>query len=561
MSSLSNPGCGTCKSRKTNCDRTWGAAGCRRCTEDGLGCRRRIPIFRNNVKTIGAPNTEYTTHRGCITYNPSTRIPHNPGPNHSELADSTMSVGLLALPSSGSTSTVHWIIPSHQKDIGPSPPIPIHSTENSTPSTRKSTALNIQALAPAPPVEAVGSPHESAALARLAIGNRALAQPLVPTRSRSYITASKRRFGANPYSTSDFRLPMGPVIRRSGLYFDHEDPENIRTSLLDGLSLDREVESNTLPFLLHSTSTTDYDLTDYIVFQKHLMSGVFRARACEELTREVALEAMEASHELLCAMWRVGSLANVLSTMHLYAPIFRRACQESSHELVNFPRLLLTPNINLPCYALVDILQSFLTGRPMFFRYDLNFSLPQIEEVIKLDQGVGLRWLYGIPSQIILILARINTILEDHGSTIDEEQVRELGEDIGACASFLPSSINADPTLNMGRLMVQESWKLVAYVYLYMGLCGANSSDTRVIQVQKRFMRTLRGIKPLRHSDSFLIIPMTILGITTAAPAERDMILTRLRGVFECTKPGTLGHNLVTLLKDIWVRTRHRPAV
>ncbi|CAE6481154.1 unnamed protein product [Rhizoctonia solani] len=309
------------------------------------------------------------------------------------------------------------------------------------------------------------------------------------------------------------------------------------------------------------SSTTDYDLTDYMTLQKQLIGGVTYARTCDNLTREVALEVMDASHELLCAMWRVGSLANVLHTMRLYAPIFRRACPEHDQELVNFPRLLITPNINIQYYATLDILQSCLTHRPMFFRYDLTFISPQIEELIKLDQGPGLRWLYGIPNRIMLVLAKMNTLLEDFGSCIDKEVAKELEDDIGACTSILPSSANTDPTLNMARMMVQESWKLAAYVYLYMGLCGADSSDSRVVRVQKRFIRTLKGIKPLRNPDSFLVFPMTIMGIATSAAIDRKMILARLWGVAECTKHGTVGNDLVMILRHVWLRTMHRPTV
>ncbi|CAE6443308.1 unnamed protein product [Rhizoctonia solani] len=590
MSFPTNPSCGTCRSRQATCDRTWGPAGCRRCAEEGLQCRRRIPRLKNSTGVIELTDTGRTTHRDrvIITSNSAT-----------------------ASRSSTGTFSARWVVPSQQKDIGPSPPASILPTETSVPSTRQVTTLNRQA--PTPPTEIVCSARGSATPVHPVIGgatySHILSQPLTPVSPGLSARTGEKSSGAEPSRMAHSQLQMKPVIRQSAELFLHcEDPESIQASLLGSLSLDREVESNTLPFVLHSiiagvvrfvfapteilssirdyvfqshsfeqearqrtllisnmslaiSRTTDYDLTDYMIFQKQLMNGVLRARTCNELTREVALEVMKASHELLCAMWRVGSLTNVLHTMRLYAPIFRRACPESNRELVNFPRLLITPNIDLQYYATLDILQSFLTHRPMFFRYDLNFLSPQIEELVKLDQGPGLRWLYGIPNRVMLILARMNTLLEDYGDFIDKEQVRELEDDIGACAFLLPSSINADPALNMGRMMVQESWKLAAYVYLYMGLCGADSSDARVIQIQKRFMRALKGIKPLRNPDSFLVFPMTILGIATSTPTDRKILLTRLWGVSECTKSGTVGNNLVMMLRDVWLRTMQRPTI
>jgi hypothetical protein len=104
----------------------------------------------------------------------------------------------------------------------------------------------------------------------------------------------------------------------------------------------------------------------------------------------------------------------------------------------------------------------------MFFRYDLNFLSPQVEELIKREQGIGLCWVYGVPNHLLFIIARMNMILEDYGSAVDRKTVEEIENAIETCTTLLPSGTTADPVLNMGRIMVQESWKLAAYVYLYM---------------------------------------------------------------------------------------------
>ncbi|KAH7345518.1 hypothetical protein B0J17DRAFT_713087 [Rhizoctonia solani] len=211
------------------------------------------------------------------------------------------------------------------------------------------------------------------------------------------------------------------------------------------------------------------------------------------MTRKIALAAMEHSHQFISTLFKVGSLANVLIVMDLYAPVFRRACPGPSEGLVNFPRCLMAINIHLKYYAALDVLQSFLTQRPMFFRYDLDFLSSQDEAFIKSGNGLGLRWLYGVPDRLMIALARMNSLIEDFGNRVDSDTIHELEEEIAACTPIVIVGAGTDPALNVGRIMVQEAWKMVAQVYLYMGLCGANSLDPRVIKVQRKFMGLLRN--------------------------------------------------------------------
>ncbi|CAE6506013.1 unnamed protein product [Rhizoctonia solani] len=326
--------------------------------------------------------------------------------------------------------------------------------------------------------------------------------------------------------------------------------------------------------------STDYDLTHFNTLYKLLASRVVdaRARGDSELTRELALGVMEHSHQVsqlhlltkemnlidekfMSALFKVGSLANVLNVMELYAPVFRRACPESNEELVNLPRRLTAMEIQLKYYAALDVLQSVITHRPMFFRYDLELLSHQEEMFIKLGNGPGLGWLYGISDRLMIALARINTLFEDFGNCVDPEVVQELEEEIAACEPIIYTSAEMDPTLNIGRIMVQEAWRLAANIYLYMALCGADSADARVVKIQKNGMKLLRSIKPRRNPDSFVVLPILVFGVATASPTGQSTLLSRLSGVSECSKPGTVGNDILRMLNDIWARTVERPAV
>jgi hypothetical protein len=153
----------------------------------------------------------------------------------------------------------------------------------------------------------------------------------------------------------------------------------------------------------------------------------------------------------------------------LLAPIFRHACPESNNELVNLPRAL-TRDINIQYYVTMDILQSIVTHRPTHFRYNLDFLSPRDEELLNSEGGPGfkLRWLYGIPDRLVVTLAKINTLWEDFGNHVDLDKTKEIESEIEACSltTCLTTELNSKQIL--GKAMAHESWKLAAYIYLYM---------------------------------------------------------------------------------------------
>ncbi|KEP49940.1 fungal-specific transcription factor domain protein [Rhizoctonia solani 123E] len=386
-----------------------------------------------------------------------------------------------------------------------------------------------------------------------------------------------------------------------------EDIENIQESLQDVLVLDREVESNTVTFVLDAfvswmirflfeptrviplvkesivrgytsgpeahhrmlliantlsavSKSTDYDVDLFMALYSAVSKDVAGARAQSNLTREMAVAAMESSYELITIACKICSLASVLNMMDFYAPVFRRACPESGEELVNLPKALIAIEIHLKLFATLDVLLSVITSRPMFFRYNLEFSSPREEDLLNSEDSPGLRWLYGVPDRLVVTLARINTLYEGFGNSVDRETVRDLEKEIAACA-LVVSSVTLDPVLKLGRMVVQECWRLVASVYLYMGLCGADSEDARVTKVQKKFMSVIGGVKPCRNPDSFLVFPMMVVGVATPSPTDQSALLNRIWGVSECNKQGTLGNDIIRILNDIWARTTERPAV
>ncbi|CAE6449286.1 unnamed protein product [Rhizoctonia solani] len=287
---------------------------------------------------------------------------------------------------------------------------------------------------------------------------------------------------------------------------------------LHELVLDREVESNIVPFLAHA-------------FTSWLNRFIFEPARASSLARATIVRGHSLGEETHQRMILVANTVLAVSKSTNYEPKY------------------------------YTILYQQLVKRVLEAR-TCNILSPQDEELLDADDRPGLRLSIGVPDRLVIALARINILLEDHGSCVDQKMVQELKTEITrACKPVDSSSPEDDPALMVGKITVQESWRLVGYVYLYMGLCGADSKDARVINAQQQFMALLETVKPRRNPDLFLIIPMVIMGIATSSPTDQSILFSRLWGVTECSKPGTVGNDVTRMLNDIWERTRDRPTV
>ncbi|CAE7153964.1 unnamed protein product [Rhizoctonia solani] len=264
------------------------------------------------------------------------------------------------------------------------------------------------------------------------------------------------------------------------------------------------------------------------------------ASAYVEVTR--SLDKQYAAKAMLCTA-RASSLSSVLDFMQLAAPVFRRACPDPPEGLVNLPTLFTAAIRDLQNYGIFDVLFGVLTGRPMFFRYAVDFTPEVSESHFLLVDSPGLR--------------SMNGLCEDFGPHVPRQIVDELEQEIKCMTPIVSPS--TEPALAIARVAVQQCWFQAAFIYLYMGLCGDRSTHPRVVNVQTQFMRILESVKPRRYSDSFMVLPMIILGLATNDWTERNMIRRRMLGVPECSCPGRMGNDFVRILDRVW--STNRPVV
>ncbi|CAE6521051.1 unnamed protein product [Rhizoctonia solani] len=299
---------------------------------------------------------------------------------------------------------------------------------------------------------------------------------------------------------------------------EDENPRDVVNIMYPQLALDKTTESNALPFLLQSyatwirrlalepqkvTSITrdfvfshfgDGDQSRWIIgllgniggrmgrlegpegAHNSMLSALHNAvqrrlRAVKTHSnpeRAALVKALDCAVETIVMHFHLSPFSEAMALRQEAASIFRQLCHEPPGAPIDLHllRILRHPLSCVRRYAHIDVIFSVTMDTPTLVRYEtdnLNVlpssSYPSI-------QGDGIiQWLYGIPDQLILLLAKMKSMRQD-GFTPNESTVASLERDIRELRPYDGSS--SERFLAIMRYVLQECWKQAAYVYLYM---------------------------------------------------------------------------------------------
>ncbi|CAE6504853.1 unnamed protein product [Rhizoctonia solani] len=386
--------------------------------------------------------------------------------------------------------------------------------------------------------------------------------------------------------------------------FDDEDPEGVVGAICRSIALDKTTEGNALPFVLQSYAAwirrmaleplkmvriardfvfshfADGDESRWIVTllaniggkignaefanRKHdymllMLQNVVRRRLATVKTRPTAnrlelIKALDSALETIIINFFVGPIGDVVPLRQEAAPIFRQLCPEPPGEPINLQSLLLYPPFCLRHYAHIDILFSVVMDMPTLFRYDT--TIPRgppypYESVIEIRDDIGLQWLHGTPDPLISLFAKMKSMRDD-GLRPSAEVIWSFEREIRELQPF--SSPSPESFLMIVRFVVHECWREVAFVYLYMALCGDSSGAPRVKGAFKRFTRLLNGIKPGRLPDEFLIMNLILIAPAAQQKRDREIIRQRILGLNTHSQMFGVNVNLIWAIEDYWAR-------
>ncbi|KAH7311794.1 fungal-specific transcription factor domain-containing protein [Rhizoctonia solani] len=237
------------------------------------------------------------------------------------------------------------------------------------------------------------------------------------------------------------------------------------------------------------------------------------------------------------------------------APIFRQLCPEPPNVPINLPSLLQNPLGSLRHYAEIETIFCVLTDMPTIFRYEVTTSGSQPScsyQSVPVSQNDGIvQWLHGVPNEIILLFAKMTTMRQDV-SAPNEEAMELLERDIREIQPFDGPSTERFVTIM--RSVVQECWRQAAFVYLYMAVKGDPCDTPRVKEAYKRFMRLLKGTKPGRLPDEFLIAPLLIISPAAQQQHDREIIRQRALGLQRPGQTFRSNVHIICIVEDYWAR-------
>ncbi|CAE7159034.1 unnamed protein product [Rhizoctonia solani] len=330
-------------------------------------------------------------------------------------------------------------------------------------------------------------------------------------------------------------------------YFSSSDADRARIMLVGrvlGMLLNSPVINNKGQLIVSLLrADLDRETSIYTSTRFSLRPDVARAQAGRLLIKHLENIAMQAP------VYPLGVIFNLLRNA---TPIFRYTCLDPPGLPVYLPNVLTDPESNLRHFVSLDVVLSATTGRPTLCEYEIGSSLELCDQLLQYQEHYGFQWLHGVPDQFILMLAWIST-LHERRVNVEPEVLTQIERDLSNI-KLLPVD-STDPALRIGRMAVQEGWRHAVYVYLYMTLYGAHSKDPRVEQALKGFMRLVNGINPGRNPDSFLAIPMIIVGVATSKQRDRATIRRRILALQECQNPASSWSDHVRILEDVWIRT------
>ncbi|EUC61338.1 fungal Zn(2)-cys(6) binuclear cluster domain protein [Rhizoctonia solani AG-3 Rhs1AP] len=144
----------------------------------------------------------------------------------------------------------------------------------------------------------------------------------------------------------------------------------------------------------------------------------------------------------------------------------------SGNLVVSLPRVLGASQYELKRFIIYDIATALVLGTPPLVEYGCDCECNPASH--------GLEWIHGVPVALVETISQVNSWRA--GSRVAPlDDWRNLERRVLAWEPQ-PVVVEGDEigTESVARLAVQEGWRHVALIYIYMGMSGASSHDSRV---------------------------------------------------------------------------------
>ncbi|CAE6488466.1 unnamed protein product [Rhizoctonia solani] len=240
----------------------------------------------------------------------------------------------------------------------------------------------------------------------------------------------------------------------------------------------------------------------------------------------------------LAAYCRLTVFAFMISNSSVGYRIFRKGAPIFLQLSARFPDLwkdsytislshtLHSRGYELAKFVVLDTIASLAFGIPPLIRYDT--TIHPIDH--KPNQFQFLEPVYACPVIVLMALARVNESRVSRLLDWDSSTTEGVEEYEAAVRNWKPGVDFTDqPSQLIVRLAVQEFWRQAALIYLYMGTCGFNSSDSRVEPLVQQVAQLASTIEAGSSFEPHLFVPCLIL-------LGKNVIVSSFARKFKCLK-------------------------
>ncbi|GAB1520304.1 hypothetical protein RhiTH_003378 [Rhizoctonia solani] len=193
--------------------------------------------------------------------------------------------------------------------------------------------------------------------------------------------------------------------------------------------------------------------------------------------------------------------------------------------LVSFPRAFGTFPQEIKRFIIYDMATGFLLGVPPLLEYDYYGKCDPVSH--------GSEWIHGVPAPLVEIISQINSWRAGFKVPLDDWRVLE-SRVMAWKVQPLPIE-DGDSRMNVARLAIQEGWRHVVLIYIYMngaertyqGICGVSSHDSRV-QASIAQIIQLEGIVAGLPISIHMLMHYVVAGMGARYEQQRSIIRQKL---------------------------------
>ncbi|CAE6406658.1 unnamed protein product [Rhizoctonia solani] len=274
------------------------------------------------------------------------------------------------------------------------------------------------------------------------------------------------------------------------------------------------------------------DMSNGINGQKY-MGWIFRfcQRILESPTSTEPATAMEGRlgglHDLTYLGFIISGVSLGYSLFQRSTPAFLRLAALDSGLWSDNSTILFSKAIRsvyeISRFVAHDTIIALILGVPPLLHYDTTspWDNDQPGRVIEL--------IYGIPTEILYILAKINGWRASRlmGEATHSQTVwRDIEESLNKGSPAIHHT--DDPVTDIARFAVQETWRQVAIIYFYMGMRGVNSADPRVEAAVQQVVQLGSTITLGSALEMHTLIPCVIAGAAARQEKHRASLRTKV---------------------------------